>query len=84
MDHRKDLEKKRPRWLAAIVGLLVIPSSLAGCSRSVTWKTGTDELVFGGLLDVVNDDVFGGDLDPLNLEPESGEVPMRERKRIVE
>jgi len=41
-------------------------------------------LVFGGLLDVVDDDVLGGDLDALDLEAEGAEVPVREGEGIVE
>lgn len=45
---------------------------------------GASPLIFGGLLDVVDDDVLGGDLDGHDLEAEGAEVPVREGEGIVE
>jgi hypothetical protein len=42
-----------------------------------------EELVFGGLFDVVDDDVLGGDLDLLDFETEGAEVPMGEGEGVV-
>ena len=55
-------------------------SARRGRREILRWRA----LVFGGLLDVVDDDVLGGDLDALDLEAEGAEVPVREGEGIVE